>query len=87
MIEFAAKAEATVFVSLLSVYGLLLGRYANQPDVLVGILSSGRVKAETGTRRRCCGLDMFPVVTFCMPPALPYVFLFNVFRAVAAQRH
>jgi iturin family lipopeptide synthetase B len=42
----AAGEKATMFMLVLSLYNILLSRLANQPDMVVGIVTSGRQQAE-----------------------------------------
>ncbi|TCP59296.1 amino acid adenylation domain-containing protein [Tumebacillus sp. BK434] len=43
----AKQADATLFMTLLAAYNVLLHRYAGQDDILVGVPSAGRTREET----------------------------------------
>ncbi|ARU62939.1 hypothetical protein CBW65_19595 [Tumebacillus avium] len=45
--KLAKKADATLFMTLLAAYNVLLHRYAAQEDILVGVPAAGRTREET----------------------------------------
>lgn len=44
--RFSQERQATLFMTLLSAYGLLLGRYSNQSEILIGTPIAGRGRTE-----------------------------------------
>ncbi|HEY2491658.1 MAG TPA: amino acid adenylation domain-containing protein [Paenibacillus sp.] len=48
IIELAAETRSTLYMFLLAAYNVLLSKYANQEDIIVGTPSAGRVHKELG---------------------------------------